>query len=175
MKFAKVEGGEVADVREVGDLRDIMVGDCLVCRPGEEHYRQAGWLEYVEPVLGEFQSLGAMRFSAGQCTYAVDDWPAQDILAALIAAAKAEARRRILAIIPEWKQANATARAVEIVYDQLLGQASESDLAELAAIQGVHDRVKAIRVASDLIEGDIVGGMVSATSQVVTSPRWPVT
>ncbi len=91
----------------------------------------------------------------------------------LIIAAKAEAGRRILEILPDWKQRNLTARAVEIVnakYDQT---ATSADLVELSDIAEIFAQVKAIRSASDLIEGDIAAGLVTTTDQVKKSSRWP--
>lgn len=64
---------------------------------------------------------------------------------------KAEARRRILARLPEWKQANLTARGVELLRK---GEASwtAQELAEADGIHAVWDWVKSVRLASDAIE-----------------------
>lgn len=91
----------------------------------------------------------------------------------LIISTKAEARRRILAIMPEWKQANATERAVEIVNARLSGVATPADLEELAGLADTLAVVKRIRAASDLIELDIVSGAVSEPEEVLESKRWP--
>lgn len=91
----------------------------------------------------------------------------------LIAEAKAEARCRILAIVPEWKQANATARAVEIVNKRLSGTATPADLEELSKLAEVLAVVKSIRAASDLIEEDIAAGLVISVLQIKSSERWP--
>ena len=77
-----------------------------------------------------------------------------DLLAAFVPAAKAakvstikvSARVRILARIPEWRQANMTARAVELV---ALGQTGG---AEWAAMQTAWDWIKAVRAHSDALE-----------------------
>lgn len=76
---------------------------------------------------------------------------------ALTAAVKAEARRRILALAPEWKQANLTARAVELVRK---GEAvwTEAETAEVAAIEAVWAAIKAIRAASDILEAEVDAG-----------------
>lgn len=67
------------------------------------------------------------------------------------AAVKAEAARRILAILPEWKQRNLTARAAELAK---IGEANwtQAEADEWAAGQALWDQVKAIRAASDNIE-----------------------
>lgn len=91
----------------------------------------------------------------------------------LVCLAKSVARRRILAIIPEWKQANATARAVEIVNARLSGTATPIDLQELSNLSDVLAVVKAIRSASDLVEADIAAGVVTASAQVIGSKHWP--
>lgn len=59
---------------------------------------------------------------------------------------KEEARQRIVAVMPEWKQANATARAVELIS---LGQASG---AEWDALQAAWAWVKAVRDHSNSLE-----------------------
>ena len=66
-----------------------------------------------------------------------------------IAETKAEANRRILAILPEWKQRNYTARAVEKV------AAGEVGDDEWNAMQTAWQQIKAVRVASDAIEAEI--------------------
>lgn len=73
------------------------------------------------------------------------------IMPAKIIATKTEARRRILAFLPEWKQANLTARAVDLMD---IGRANwtAGQLAEWDAGAALWERVKAIRAASDAIE-----------------------
>lgn len=66
--------------------------------------------------------------------------------AAAVSAIKTKARQVILARIPEWKQANMTARAVELV---ALGQTGG---AEWAAMQTAWDWIKAVRAHSDALE-----------------------
>lgn len=67
-------------------------------------------------------------------------------LTQVIPAIKEEARKRIVSVLPEWKQANATARAVELVS---LGQASGP---EWEAMQSAWAWVKAVRAHSDILE-----------------------
>lgn len=92
--------------------------------------------------------------------------------ARLIRRAKAVAAGRILAVMPEWQQRNATARAVEIVNARLSGTATADDLDELARLQAAFERVKEIRSASDQIEEDIAAGLVTDEAQIRDSERW---
>lgn len=82
---------------------------------------------------------------------------------------KAEANRRILAILPEWKQRNYTARAVEKVANGEVGDD------EWNAMQTAWLQIKAIRVASDAIETEIAALTDEQAGQydVAASPLWP--
>lgn len=72
---------------------------------------------------------------------------------ALKTAVKAEAARRILAVAPDWKQRNLTARAAELA---LRGQPfSAAEQAEITAGQAIWAAIKAVRVASGEIEAAI--------------------
>lgn len=61
-------------------------------------------------------------------------------------AVKAEARRRIVAAFPEWKQANMTARAVELIRD---GDLEHADMVGLTVAWGW---IKSVREASNALE-----------------------
>ncbi len=63
---------------------------------------------------------------------------------------KTEARRRIVAVFPEWKQMNMTARAVELLTIQPL---SGADLAEYEALQSAWAWIKRVRATSNTLEG----------------------
>lgn len=67
------------------------------------------------------------------------------------AAVKAEARRRILARYPEWKQANLMARGVALVRKGETQWTAE-ELTEANSIHAVWDWIKAVRAASNSIE-----------------------
>lgn len=72
---------------------------------------------------------------------------------ALRAAVKAEARGRILARYPDWKQANMTARGVELAFKVAQGETlREAETTEIAALQGVWGWIKAVREASNALE-----------------------
>ena len=92
-----------------------------------------------------------------------------------IAETKAEAQRRIYAIVPQWKQANLTARLGELHDKRLNGVAlTSAEQNEVTAGFALWDKAKAIRAASDLIEADIKASTDPANFNVTGSPRWPV-
>ena len=66
---------------------------------------------------------------------------------------KAEARRRILENYPEWKQANMTARMVELNKIRAsVGSWTAGEQIEVDVIQSAWDWVKSVRSASDALE-----------------------
>lgn len=66
---------------------------------------------------------------------------------------KLEARRRILTVYPEWKQANMTARAVELnKIHAHEGGWTPSEQTEMAALESVWAWIKSVRAASDALE-----------------------
>lgn len=87
----------------------------------------------------------------------------------LIARVKAEANRRILAILPEWKQRNYTARAVEKL------AAGEVGDDEWSAMSAAWTAIKAVRVASDAIEAEISTLTDEQVVQydVANNHKWP--
>jgi hypothetical protein len=62
------------------------------------------------------------------------------------------ARDHILAVFPEWKQANMTARSVELTRAGIEGDLTAGEQAEEAAIQAAWDWVKSVRSYSDTLE-----------------------
>jgi hypothetical protein len=62
------------------------------------------------------------------------------------------ARNKILAVLPEWKQVNMTARSVELTRAGLAGNLTAGEQAEEAAIQAAWDWVKSVRAHSDTME-----------------------
>jgi|GEM_PF-2802803 len=87
-------------------------------------------------------------------------------------AVKALCRTKILAFISEWQQANYTARHSELIRicckDDIPLTQSEED--EMAMMQGIWDRVKALRAASNDIEAEID---TDANYDYNNSPLWP--
>ncbi len=69
---------------------------------------------------------------------------------------KAEAERRILAVLPEWKQRNLTARGIELLLALVKNRGwTAAETAEATAIQADWDKVKAIRARSDDLEQEL--------------------
>lgn len=67
---------------------------------------------------------------------------------------KAEAHRRIVAVCPEWRQRNMTARGLELTRR---GEATwtAEEQAEVAAIEAVWIWIKAVRQASNALEAEL--------------------
>lgn len=105
---------------------------------------------------GPALSVGVDKVTA---TWTVSDLPTADLQVRRINETKAEAYRRIIEIIPEWKQRNLTARAVELLR---VGEAnwSQAQADEYAAGEAVWAAVKAVRTSSDTLETNI-GGMTT--------------
>lgn len=108
-------------------------------------------------------------------TWVEEDLPSDQVTAnraaknqALIESTKSEAERRIIAILPEWKQRNYTARAVEKV------AAGEVGDDEWNVMQTAWDQIKAVRVASDAIEAEIItiSHEQAENFDVVGNPLW---
>lgn len=64
---------------------------------------------------------------------------------------KSEAQRRILHILPEWKQRNLTARAAELAIKGVQNW-SLDEQAEVVAGQALWDQIKIVRTKSDELE-----------------------
>lgn len=87
---------------------------------------------------------------------------------------KAEAQRRIYAIVPQWKQANLTARLGELHDKRLNGVAlTSAEQNEVTAGFALWDKAKAIRAASNQIETDIQASADPVSFDVAGSARWP--
>lgn len=82
-------------------------------------------------------------------------------------AIKTAARQIILARYPEWRQANLTARAVELVS---LGETSG---AEWQQMQAIWAWIKAVRARSDLLEADVANCTTVEAVDAVQLSGWP--
>jgi hypothetical protein len=71
--------------------------------------------------------------------------------AEMVVAVKAEAQRRIISIIPEWKQRNLTARAAELAIKGVANWTAEETL-EYEEGQAIWNSIKVVRAASDALE-----------------------
>lgn len=69
-----------------------------------------------------------------------------------IAAVRTECGRRIYDTFPQWKQANFTARAAELIDTKGERELTGQENAEMAYLRSVWDWIKAVRVASNALE-----------------------
>lgn len=112
---------------------------------------------------------------AGSTFEVVDALPDGYLLAQARQAApirlKAAARLVILARMPDWKQANMTARAVEL---SSLPHPTAAETAEKAAIHTAWDWVKAVRAKSDQLEAQAAtAASREAIEAIITGAAWP--
>ncbi len=94
----------------------------------------------------------------------------------LTVAIKAEAYRRIITIIPEWKQRNLTARATELSMKVAAGGSlTAEEQAEWDAGEDIWTKVKVIRTKSDVLEAQVSGMTVKqlATFDLTDDIHWP--
>jgi len=101
-------------------------------------------------------------------SWAVDP---EKVRARKVAETKAEAFRRILALVPGWteanherKQRNALMRSARLLRAKINGTITAEGTAEMDALDA----------ASDLVEADIAVSADPASFDVATSTRWPV-
>jgi hypothetical protein len=80
---------------------------------------------------------------------------------------KAATRAHILARYPEWRQANLTARAVELVS---LGQTTGPEWGQM---QAIWNWIKATRARSDLLESDVDNCTTAEAVEQLTIGGWP--
>lgn len=95
-----------------------------------------------------------------------------ELRARIVEQIKHAARDHILGPLPEWRQANATARALQITRIEAERALTESEQGELAALESAWAWVVAVRQASDAIEAD-VAGMTRAELDAWTMPALP--
>jgi hypothetical protein len=81
---------------------------------------------------------------------------------------RAEARHRILAVYPEWAQANMTARAVELVKTLATGTLTADEQTELAALESAWAWIKSVRASSNTLEV-----MSPIPADYTADQRWP--
>lgn len=157
--YARIESGQVAEYRDL-ESNALPPHKSHLWRPVEgappphDTFRQT--------VSGPVETIEAARVLR---VWTVQDTP-PEVLAGLV---KLEARRRILARYPDWKQINMTARSVELLAARPLNAAwSAAEQAEADALQAAWDWIKAIRAASDVIEQ-----MSPLPADYAADFRWP--
>lgn len=132
----------------------------LFIRPVEEGERPAARHDLKSVERQVTVEVGRVVISYGEA-----ERPRED----QIAAVKIEARRRILDRFPDWKQANMTARGVELQdIWRRTGAWTEGEQAEADALTGAWAWIKAVRAASDAIEA-----LEAVPSDFDDDSRWP--
>lgn len=87
---------------------------------------------------------------------------------------KDEAQRRIYDLAPQWRQANLTARALELIEKRLnLIVLTQAEIDERDAGLAIQQKIRAIGLASDLIEAEIDAAADPKNIDVKTSKKWP--
>lgn len=99
-------------------------------------------------------------------TRQLEDLSPDEVKANLRPAIKAEARSRILARFPEWKQTNMTARGVELMSVRLARAWTVEEQTEADALQAAWSWIKSIRAASDALEQ-------TAPADFAADKHWP--
>lgn len=125
--------------------------------------------EYA-PVLATVEDGEGWALEWGHATTPVVDFKAR-----LTLRIKGDARVRILAIVPEWKQFNLIARGVELT-DKLIatGSLTTAELAERDAIRATWQTIKAIRTYSDTLEAAVTAATTQAQAQAAyDAATWP--
>ncbi len=89
-----------------------------------------------------------------------------------VANAKAESRRRILALAPEWKQRNMLARSIELLRkDPTISGLTAAEANEAAKIEKAWAKITAVRTASNQLEAEITNGTYTRNAR--DWPGWP--
>lgn len=150
MKYALIIDGQVAQIfDERPELHeDLMLVECPDDTQAGDVYEDGG---FTRPVAARAVFTGA----------------------ALANEIRLEARRRILNIAPEWKQANLTARAAELalLYPNVRGEdLPEPERTEYLAGQAIWDLIKTIRAASNAIEA---AEAALTFDEIRNHPLWP--
>lgn len=158
--FQQAPGDWIEVAGATVELPDLTVSAAWVAGLTAEERAELGFVAIAEtppPTLPE--GLKAERGVADVDGVPTRTWPVAHITdealrAAVVASVKAEAERRILAIMPEWKQRNSLAQGLAAAttygFDP---EAWPAELqAEYAAVMAQWAQIKAIRAASNSIE-----------------------
>lgn len=124
-------------------------------------HRGETWYRGREPV--EVAELGDP--SADDLAPEVEPLSEEQVQSAHVLAVKAEAQRRIIAVYPEWKQRNMTARGLALLR---IGEANwtPEQASEADALAAAWAWVEQVRAASGGIEAD-------TTAEPTDDTRWP--
>lgn len=103
----------------------------------------------------------------------VDAVPIDAARAELVAPIKAMARDKILAFLPEWRQSNANARMSELLKVRSDRAWTADESAEVAALDALWARAKAIRTASNTHEAAIAAADWATLGTYDITAGWP--
>lgn len=98
--------------------------------------------------------------------------PLDGLRAQIIAQIKQAAGDHILAVLPQWKQSNYTARAVELAEIRESREMTAEESAQHQALHAAWAWVRSVRTASDVAEAD-VAAMDRAELDAWTMPELP--
>ncbi len=153
--FALVRGGEIVRVQTFPDGEE----------PPALAVNKGAWLPIVEETAGfdpatQVQEPVTATIEAERVVMAapVRDKTGDEIeamRAEKVAAIKAQASQRILALYPAWRQANMTARAIELISLRMDGDLSEGETAEQDGLRAAFAAIKAIRQISNELEAEV--------------------
>lgn len=162
-------------------------GNPLIGQPG---YRTA-WADNNSPTDAELRVIGYSLVVeterppggiAAPPQKIGDEWVQQwivpsdeEVRARIIAQIKQDAAEHILAVLPQWKQANMTARAVELAEIRESRAMTADESAQHQALLGAWAWVRSVRTASDVAEAD-VAAMTRAELDAWVMPElqaWP--
>lgn len=157
--YARIENDQIIERREFAPGA-IPQHKAHLWRPVEGE--QPTYDTFLQSTSGPTETIEAGRV--------LRTWTVQDIAAdALKERVKFEARRRILARYPDWKQVNMTARGVALQDAWRLNSTwTDAEAAEAAALQSAWAWIKAVRAASDAIEA-----INPIPADYATDARWP--
>lgn len=131
---------------------------------GEQPAYDPAWQTISGPVAVLDEGVWRLEWTVGERSLA-------EVQDERLVAVRAEAGRRILAIAPEYRQRNLTARAAEIALFEPQPW-SEEIQAELSAGAAVWAAIKAVRAASDVAEAAILAATTAEEAASVTAD-WP--
>jgi len=166
-KYARLNpDNTIAEIRS--DLREL---------PPDIPHKNVRWRAVAEsPAIStEFYTLGDYSLSGDAVVRQKVARSIGEVRTRMVGKVKAIAQRKILAIMPAYKQTNLMALAVENI--RAYGPDSSKWPEQMRAIAADADakwaRIKAIRVASDVIEADIMAADFAALEAFDLSKGWP--
>lgn len=179
-KYAFWNGGAIKPLRSNKNVRlsdDRLILAVTAPRPDDDIYL----LETIVEPTGPFQQTGTASVECDGWTITKTIptvWKAREsVVQAITTTINAEAQRRIFDIAEDYKQANLTARGVELALElAAAGSLSQEQQDEIAAGQHVFDGIKAVRTEAKRFKAllDTMPIEDLALINVFTWVDWPV-